>query len=507
MGSVTPIAAATMARTAARTDGWANLTTGLGDALRDKRLTNAFTTSVVSWAQAEDLYRGDELAARIAELLPADMTRQGWEVVVEGDKDAGKDINQALKALGVVEKFRQAETWARVFGGAILLMGPLDGSQDLTQPLDEEHLDALEYLNLFDMREAIGVAWYGDPQAPKYGETVMYRLQPLTLSFSSGFELTLREQEKQGKYSPMQVQEKGLGSNGSMTMIRYVHASRVLRFEGTKLTRRLERSQWGWGDSIYTRLVDEVRDFQASFDSASVLVQDFAQGVFKMAGLAEAIAGGQQSLVLARLTAMDLARSVVRATVVDKEGEDFERKSTPVTGLAELLDKFMLKISAATGYPVSLLFGQAPAGMDATGESDIRLYYDKVKGEQVRIFAPPLERLVSLLLRSKQGPTKGTEPESWSLKFHPLWQLDDVQKATARKTQADADVAYVNAGVLMPEEVAASRFGGDEYSFETQLVEADPEKRALAAAEAAAEQSALEQPAPESGDGGKKADE
>ncbi|MEK9802450.1 MAG: DUF1365 family protein, partial [Curvibacter sp.] len=44
----------------------------------------------------------------------------------------------------------------------------------------------------------------------------------------------------------------------------------------------------------------------------------------------------------------------LRAIVVDKDGEDFERKSTPVEGLAGLIDKFMLKNSAATGYPVTL---------------------------------------------------------------------------------------------------------------------------------------------------------
>ena len=475
-----------------KSDGWANLATGLGDALRDKRLSSAFTTSTLSSDQCEDLYRGDDLAARVVDLLAADMTREWCDVLVEGDKETAekvqKDLDERLRAQ---EKCRLALTWARLFGGSVLLIGKLDGSEDLSAPLDEAKLDSLDYLNVFDAREAIGVAWYADLQADRFGEVAIYRIQPLTLNVSSTMELQLRQQERKGVYQQLPIM--GLGADTQLLTIRYAHESRVLRFEGTKLSRRLERSQFGWGDSVLQRYADEIRDFQASFDSSSVLVQDFSQAVFKMQGLAEAISSGQEGLIKSRLTAMDLSRSVVRATVIDAGtggagGEDFERKSTPLAGLPDLLDKFMLKLSAATGYPMTLLFGMSPAGMNATGESDIRLYYDKVKDQQTRQLLPPLRRLVQLLFRCKRGPTQGAEPKRWSIAFRSLWQLDDVQRATARKTQAEADVAYVNAGVLTPEEVASSRFGGDDYSFETQLVEADPVKRAMQAQELAEEQ-------------------
>ena len=45
-------------------------------------------------------------------------------------------------------------------------------------------------------------------------------------------------------------------------------------------------------------------------------------------------------------------------------------------------------------------------------------------------------------------------------------------------------MAYVTAGVLLPEEVAASRFGGDGYSTETRL---DVELRKAFAAQPQAE--------------------
>jgi phage-related protein (TIGR01555 family) len=113
--------------------------------------------------------------------------------------------------------------------------------------------------------------------------------------------------------------------------------------------------------------------------------------------------------------------------------------------------------------------GQAPAGLNATGDSDIRWFYDHVAASQVKELRPQLNRLVRILLRAKTGPTKGTEPESWKVVFPPLWEMTDLEKAELRNKQAQTDVAYIQAGVLDPSEVAVSRFGGEEYSTDTHL--------------------------------------
>ena len=51
--------------------------------------------------------------------------------------------------------------------------------------------------------------------------------------------------------------------------------------------------------------------------------------------------------------------------------------------------------------------GQAPAGLNATGDSEIRWFYDRVAARQRRELQPALKRLVKLLFLSKRGPTKG----------------------------------------------------------------------------------------------------
>ncbi len=83
----------------------------------------------------------------------------------------------------------------------------------------------------------------------------------------------------------------------------------------------------------------------------------------------------------------------------------------------------------------------------------------------------PLTRLVDLLWLAADGPTRGVEPESWELEFEKLWQMSQLEESQARKTQAETDAIYIDTQVLMPDEVASSRFGGDTYSYETQLDE------------------------------------
>jgi hypothetical protein len=147
--------------------------------------------------------------------------------------------------------------------------------------------------------------------------------------------------------------------------------------------------------------------------------------------------------------------------------------------MPDLLSLFILRICAAARMPVTKLFGQSPSGLNATAEGDLAFWYDRVSGQQDADLRKQLEYLIKLLWLAKDGPTGGVEPKSWSLDFESLWQLSQDEETAARKTQAETDAVYIDTGVLTPDEVAMSRFGGDRYSFETSLddeIRAEPEQ-------------------------------
>jgi hypothetical protein len=73
------------------------------------------------------------------------------------------------------------------------------------------------------------------------------------------------------------------------------------------------------------------------------------------------------------------------------------------------------------------------------------------------------------VLISREGPTRGVEPEGWRVVLPSLWQPTPVEEADIRAKQATIDTAYITAQVLTPEEVAVSRFRKEGYSTDTSI--------------------------------------
>jgi uncharacterized protein len=351
------------------------------------------------------------------------------------DKDLAEAIHTRWEELGLVEFLWRLWTFERAYGGGAGLLGVNDGNPDLTQPLNVEKAIKFEFLTPLEPVEVVPVEWYNDPSHKKFGLPSLYQINPISPGGTTA-------------------------TSGLFTT--KVHESRFVIFPGIRVSRRAFSGTSGWGDSILTRLDPVLRDFQITWESAAVLVTDFSQAIFKMKNLVEIVGTDNNNAFKNRMQAIDYGRSVLRAIVIDQD-EDFERKTTSLTSLPEILDRFATRLAAAADMPLTLLMGQSPAGLNATGASDIRFFYDRIKAVQVQKLRPVIEYVTRILLQTMGKP----EPENWSIDFHPLWQPTDKEKAEARYIQAQTDNLYLTQQVLSPEEVALSRFGGDEYSAET----------------------------------------
>lgn len=418
-------------------DGWENLLTGAGDLNRDKRLRASPNAVRLSYQDCKALYAGNDMAARIVDAPAEEMTRKWATVEIADKEETAKEICARLDELKAQWTIRQALKWQRAYGGAGVLIGANDGAtlDRLKEPLNESAIRSIDYLTAFDCRELLVLSYYDNPLDKGFGLPKLYRLNPRSF---------------------------GLASTLGMVD---VHESRILRFSGPVASRDELLFNQGWGESVLNRAHEVIRNFDLAWDSASGLLADFAQAVFKIKGLADAISSDREGVVLKRLQLMDLSRSYLRGIALDAESEDFERKPTPISGLAEIMDRFCNRLAAAARMPVSLLMGQAPSGLNATGQENTRYYYDQIKALQLAEVHEPLKRLVKLLLLVKNK----TEPKLWSVTFPALWELDDTQKADMRSKLATADGVYLANGVIAPHEVAESRFGGDEFGIDLKL--------------------------------------
>jgi phage-related protein (TIGR01555 family) len=80
------------------------------------------------------------------------------------------------------------------------------------------------------------------------------------------------------------------------------------------------------------------------------------------------------------------------------------------------------------------LFGQSPAGLSSTGDSDIRNYYDSINAQQELNLRQPIDLLLSVCYRSKFGKPR---PETLDFDFAPLWQMSTAEKFNMAKTAAE----------------------------------------------------------------------
>lgn len=492
-----------------RLDGWNNSVTGLGVLGRDKAAHTGFSVDIVDAELGAQLWRGDAIGARIVELFPNEMLRQGYELCIGDDditetytppepeapsapgqmaptqggaqalqtqrkrndvlaatryglhisayerrvkraitrerRDAGdakplqEKICKKFRDLQVDVMIREALHFERAVCAGALLIGANDYTTDLRLPLDLRKVRSLDYLTPIEARELQPLYWYNDPFAPKFGQVAIYQLVPTIIGTSLD----------------------GQWRNG----ITQIHESRLIVFPGIRTTRRnMQGAMNGFGDNVFTRCFRALRQYNSINQNTEILMSDFAQAIYKIKGLADLLMRDKNALTDAMMN-VELGRAIARAVVIDSE-EDFERKSTSLAGYADVMDRSGTNVCAAADTPATLLLGISPAGMNATGASDIRFFYDRVATGQTMRVAPAVMRLTEISLAALG---EDSETVNHSITFHPLWQPTQLEIAQARFQQMQTDTGYITAEVLSPEEVSLSRFGGEQYSFETRI--------------------------------------
>jgi phage-related protein (TIGR01555 family) len=388
-------------------DTFVNLLTNLGVQGKDKIVTQNYTLHPLDANQLSLAYRGQ------------DSTRawRNWQA----DKDDITKIEDVEKKFSVPLKVQQAIKKARLFGGAVVLLGVDIGNPE--EPLDYSKVgkDGLKYLHVASKNEVstgnritdIRSEWFGQPE---------YYERNLTTTGSA-------EEQKQ------------------VIGVR-IHPSRVIQLLGN------EYPDWQtapdlWADSSLQSVDDAIRSVGTIAGSIAQMITDAKLDIIKVPNLSAQVANAAgESKLTKRFAYANTYKSIINALIMDKE-EEWERIQVTFAGMPEVLQMYLLIASGAADIPVTRLLGQSPAGMNATGESDIRNYYDRLNSDQKMRMTPVMTPLDEVLVRSALG----TYDETFFYNWNSLWQLDDVQKAALWKSKADtfkidSDAALIPADIL-----------------------------------------------------------
>ena len=258
-----------------------------------------------------------------------------------------------------------------------------------------------------------------------------------------------------------------------------VHSSRVLRFDGLYLPWKQRINNDGWGLSCLQAFYEPWKRYRGATDGLSTMLNELDLFVHQIPGLANKITAGKENALKARLEANALARSVYGGMALDSE-ESVSFASRSLGGAQDLFDRLLDDMVAASDCPKPVLFGMSPAGgLSEAGKFEQKLWASSVERYQQQSLKRTLTQYFNLLMQMPGGPTGGNIPAEFEVHFPPYYSMSDTDKANLRQQVALSDQIYLNAGVVTPMEVRASRYGGTVYDIDTTLHQ-EEEDRLLA---------------------------
>jgi phage-related protein (TIGR01555 family) len=419
-----------------RLDGLANALTGMGTGRDKSRYTTAQPIIFLTQEELENLY-GEWIPKRIVDIVAEQSTRKGFKVLFGGEGAAAEEVagvEQVIEDLYILENFLLASKNARLYGGACILMY-IDDGRRADQPVDKRNIRSIEGMEVLDR----------------------WQIAPMI------------EEENLYDYSKATYYQIISGDLIQQPQLVRIHKDRILRFDGEWLPYRIRQRNYGWGMSSLQAVYDSFKHYWTGLNSAATLLTEFDIFVHKLRGLSTMLAAGKEADVRNRLVLNDMSKSVYRGYAIDAEKEELEFISRNFGGIGEILEKLRIDIIGASQIPHTILFGESPSGLGATGRSEERDFAKFLGDYQIAHYKRPLQKLMEYIMLSKDGPTNGRVPDSWRVKFNNLFELNERELADVRARVAAVDGRYIQLGVLHPQEVADARFGGSEWSMETVL--------------------------------------
>lgn len=416
--------------TVLRQNGWSDFLSGFGDAEKDPLYRTSFKPNVhIRRREIEDLWQHHGVAASIIEVPAEDATRKKPALCTpEGNLVAVQNVLDEMpvkdglhgRRQGVMVALSRALTLARATGGGALIISARDGRLP-SEPLDVRNLESISRLHVHHAHELWPLTYNRD------GSVETYQLAP----------------DSDG--SP---QGKTFG---------VVHASRVWPFLGAYLTAQRAAVRRGWGEPVLQRVHAALMREGLVLDQSARTVTVKNSPYFKTEGLKGQVGRDGGKGLRQRLNIMAVARSILGVLPLDAT-EEVGNFDASLSGLPELLDRYPYQVCGAARMPHTKLYGMSPGGLNATGDSDIRLYYDGIQASLIALdVIPCLRWLATLIMMSHRSPTDGRVPDGFEIKPPTLWETTDQEQADTDLKQAQRDAIYLDRGVATPEAIAEQR--------------------------------------------------
>lgn len=458
-------------------DAWLNLSTGMGGP-QDKGVDVTFCLSeFLSPDLLTDLYTGNWLTRAIVESVPNLALARSFQIQGDPSSDLLKrfdDLNYAQHDDGALQR---SIYFGRLYGGAGLFLG-YGSSGDPSTPVEPEQGD-VQFFDVFTRHELVV------PSPSEVG-----------IEAGDGIDGQARESDPNSPLFGKPTHFKVVGHNPRRGLI--FHTSRLIKMQGANrppqgqsfrkigsraIRRDFDDPRDDWSDSILQSRWEDLQRYGSTWQAIQHLIQVASVGVMKIDGLMQMLAQQNSAAVRARIDILNSTLSTNRLLLLDAStDEDYERKAVSFADLPQLIAELQIATAGAFGIPASILFGRAPAGMNSTGASDLKNWYDTGTEWRTRVLKPRMDRLLSSIA--------GKEIE---VQFLPVNEPTEKEAAELRGLQIAGDEKLWKMEIFTPQELRDAARAGQRVEDLESLPDKIPESEKADVPPALAANAALAQ--------------
>lgn len=226
-----------------------------------------------------------------------------------------------------------------------------------------------------------------------------------------------------------------------------VHESRLLTFVSRPVPDMLKPAYLFGGLSLSQIAKPYVDNWLRTRQSVSDLIANFSTSGIKT-NMSAVLNGGGGEEIRKRAQLYNNYRRNSGLLMMDKETEEFFQFNVPLSGLDHLQAQSQEHQAAVTGIPLVILLGITPTGLNASSEGELQTFRAWILAQQEALYTPLLSRLINIIQLSLYGEIDS----DIGFRYLPLEPLNELDQANARKTEVDADVELIGAGIITPQE-------------------------------------------------------
>ena len=405
-------------------DGWRNVVTGLGLLRRDKTTGLEVNDAILyTYRDLAEIYNAGGLGATIVDVVADDANNA--EITFIGD-DAQQSLWKTCESLNAWRTITEAHRWLRCFGGSAILALYENDRAPLEKP----------------------------PSAS--AKPVGFRVYPAS-AFAIGTSKLFNDKARldYGRAETLKLREEDIE----------IHHTRLYEMRGSAMAvsggkvNPHNRDLRYWGIGALQKTMNELAIFGSFAQGIGHLGQEMVIGKYRIANLEKLLMTNDVEKIRARRAIIDESKSILKAVLLGKE-EEYSRDALSFVGISDVYDRLAMLVSGASKIPITRLLGRAPAGLNATGESDSQNYDRLLISDQKNVCIPAARWIGTIVSKKlmQDSEIKMSDPR-------PLGREAEVK---LREVIAKTDKLVLEMWPDMAERLKEIRYAGG-YSYETSL--------------------------------------